>query len=739
MLPLTWGSMLKMRKAFSFSLIDIDPKRFFSIAIALGAAIVALTGVIFYEVSISQLSSRMHATVEYIASQSLIYDSYNDASTMKSVLRATENASQLARNVEKDGIVTPEKLRDYTEELRLTGAIALDDSGAVVGAYSSDEVGAAELKSIIENESVLDVASHPTKVYSTRLQLADGSCVDLAAACRTDAPGIMVAYYHTSKEFADKYTLTLQNMLLGYDTADNGTIVIERDGELEATNDASVKNEADDCLTENAANIVKAIKDANISSEIAFVRQPNGAYLGMASKARDYYVYTYVSLGNFFSIIALAMSIVLVAYSCTAGAIWMICKQSRRAYLEERLEEAREHGEQLAAATRSAQSANSAKTEFLQRMSHDIRTPINGIRGMVEVADACADDLEKQADCRRKIWSASNLLLDLVNEVLDMSKLESGKVELDQQPLNLNEMLFELYEILERQATAHGVKILRTQTHLEHPYVLASPTHVKRLVMNVIGNAVKYNKQDGTVELSCEELSCENGIATYRITVADTGIGMSEQFQQRLFEPFAQEHQEVAANTPGTGLGMPIAKSLAEIMGGNIEFESELGVGTTVRITLPMQINEKQAADTETPNEEASIAGMHVLLAEDNELNREIAEFLLHDAGAYVTSAADGKQALETFEASQEGEFDVIVMDVMMPTMNGYEATRAIRSLARDDAASVPIIALTANAFAEDRQKARAAGMNDHIAKPLNSKLMIYTIAKHVGKKQAEQ
>ena len=257
--------------------------------------------------------------------------------------------------------------------------------------------------------------------------------------------------------------------------------------------------------------------------------------------------------------------------------------------------------------------------------------------------------------------------------------------------------------------------------------------------MNVIGNAVKYNKQDGTVELSCEELSCENGIATYRITVADTGIGMSEQFQQRLFEPFAQEHQEVAANTPGTGLGMPIAKSLAEIMGGNIEFESELGVGTTVRITLPMQINEKQAADTETPNEEASIAGMHVLLAEDNELNREIAEFLLHDAGAYVTSAADGKQALETFEASQEGEFDAIVMDVMMPTMNGYEATRAIRSLARDDAASVPIIALTANAFAEDRQKARAAGMNDHIAKPLNSKLMIYTIAKHVGKKQAEQ
>lgn len=728
-----------MRKVFSFSLIDIDSKRFFSTAIALGAIIVALTGVIFYEMSISQLSSRMHATVEYIASQSLTYDSYNDASTMKSVLRATENASQLARNAEKDGGVTSEKLREYIEELRLTGAIALDDSGTVVGAYSSDEVGVAELESVIESENVLDVASHPTKVYSVRSQLADGSYVDLAAACRTDAAGIMVAYYHTSKEFADKYTLTLQNMLSGYATADNGAIVIERDGKLEATNDTSAKNETDNSLTENAANIVEAIKGTNASSEITFVRQPNGAYLGMASKARDYYVYTYVSLSNFFSVIALAMSIALVAYSCAAGAVWMICKQSKHAYLKERIEIAREHSEQLAAAARAAQSANSAKTEFLQRMSHDIRTPINGIRGMVEVADACADDPEKQADCRRKIWSASNLLLDLVNEVLDMSKLENGEVELDQQPLNLNEMLFELYEILERQAAAHGVEILRTQTHLEHPYVLASSTHVKRLIMNVMSNAVKYNKQDGTVKLSCEELSCENGIAIYRITVADTGIGMSEQFQERLFEPFAQEHQEAAVHTPGTGLGMPIAKSLAEIMGGSIEFESQLGVGTTVRITLPMQINEKQTTDDEAVNEEASIAGVHVLLAEDNELNREIAEFLLHDAGAHVTPVADGKQALEAFEASREGEFDAIVMDVMMPTMNGHEATRAIRSLTRSDAASVPIIALTANAFTEDRQKAREAGMNDHVAKPLNSKLMIYTIAKHVGKKKAEQ
>ncbi len=726
-----------MSKRSLFSLAEISPKRYWTIALALGITVVALTGIVSYETSISQLTSRMHTTVDYIKSQSLTYDSYNDASTMKSVLRATENASQLARNLENDRDTSPEKLSEYVEELRLTSAFVLDENGNVISEYSTDDTNSEDLASVISSENLINVAKYPSKVYSIRTQLADDSYVDVAAACRTDAPGVAVACYHTAKEFAERYTLTLRSMLTGYNAVENGVIVIEHDGKLEATNDSSVLNKDGDELSATEENVIEAIKNSNVSGEITFIRQMNGAYLGMASKARDYYVYMHVSLSQFFSSIALAMSIALVAYSCAAGAVWMLSKRSKEAFLEESMEREREYSERLAEAAKAAQDANTAKTEFLQRMSHDIRTPINGIRGMVEVGDACANDLEKQADCRRKIWGASNLLLDLVNEVLDMSKLESGEVKLDLQPLDLNEMLFDLNEILERQAAANGVSILRKPMRIEHPRVLASSLHVKRLIMNVMSNAVKYNRQGGTVELTCDELSCENGVATYRISVKDTGIGMSEEFQRHAFEPFAQEHQEAAATTSGTGLGMPIAKSLAEIMGGSLEFESELGVGTTVRITLPLQIDDETPdSDDDSakgPEEAVNIAGVHVLLAEDNELNREIAEFLLQDAGARITTVTDGKQAVEAFKASREGEFDVVIMDVMMPEMNGYEATKAIRVLDHPDATKVPIIAMTANAFTEDKRRAREAGMNDHIAKPFDVVPTIRTIARHVN------
>ena len=380
-----------------------------------------------------------------------------------------------------------------------------------------------------------------------------------------------------------------------------------------------------------------------------------------------------------------------------------------------------------------SQCKTASKTNFLRRMSHDIRTPINGIRGMVEMGNAFDGDVAKQRECRQKIWIASGILLDLVSEVLDMSKLESGEVELELRSTNLVALNDEVCEMLERQAGELHVTIIKEQDRIEHPYVRASQIHLKRVIMNIASNAVKYNKPGGTVRLSCEELHAEGATAMYRITVADTGIGMSKEFQQHLFEPFSREVQKLEAQPSGTGLGTVIAKQLTELMGGAIAFDSELDVGTTCVITLPLVID----FDAQQRNEEldkqgdVTLAGMSILLVEDNELNREIAEFVLDQAGAHVTTAFDGREAVDAFAAAAPGAFDLVLMDIMMPNMNGYEATRAIRAMNRTDAKCVPIVAMSANAFADDVAYSRESGMNDHLAKPIDADKLVRALARY--------
>ena len=393
------------------------------------------------------------------------------------------------------------------------------------------------------------------------------------------------------------------------------------------------------------------------------------------------------------------------------------------------------------AAAKKAEAANEAKTEFLQRMSHDIRTPINGICGMINVADYYADNMEKQTECRAKIKEASHLLLELINEVLDMSKLESDEVVLEEIPFNLNSISEEILGVIEHMAAEQNIRIIWEEKEVTHWNLIGSPVHVKRILMNILSNAVKYNKENGYVYISCREIpSKQTAMTTLEFVCRDTGIGMAEAFQKRIFEPFAQEHAGSRTKFAGTGLGMPITKKLVEKMGGTISFESKEGTGTTFVIRIPFQIDADMKDRTETEEKtETSIQGLHVLLTEDNELNMEIAEFVLQNEGAVVTKAWNGQKAVDIFRKSRPGEFDAILMDIMMPVMNGYEAAKMIRSLDREDAKVIPIIAMTANAFTEDKMRAKEAGMDEHIAKPVDGKLLVKVINELVKRNQREK
>lgn len=313
-----------------------------------------------------------------------------------------------------------------------------------------------------------------------------------------------------------------------------------------------------------------------------------------------------------------------------------------------------------------------------------------------------------------------------------MSRLESGQVDLELVPTNLVTLNHEVRDILERQAEERLVTIICDQQTLNHPYARVSVTHLKRLLLNIAGNAVKYNRQGGYVRLVCREVGPADGVPVYEYTIADNGIGMSEEFQQHLYEPFCREEQQVEGASSGTGLGAPIAKQLVELMGGTMSFTSVLGQGTTFTIRLPFEKCKRseipQAVRADAGDDDA-LQGLRVLLVEDNDLNAEIAQFTLSRAGAVVTHAKDGESAVEAFAASAPHEYDVALMDIMMPGIDGLEATRQIRALDREDAATTPIIAVSANAFADDRRLSREAGMDAHLSKPVSSQELVEALA----------
>ena len=384
------------------------------------------------------------------------------------------------------------------------------------------------------------------------------------------------------------------------------------------------------------------------------------------------------------------------------------------------------------------ESATRAKSDFLSNMSHDIRTPINGIIGMTTIARGVPGNPEKTQECLNKIDGASAHLLSLINDVLDMTRIERGKTEIASEPMDIRTVFDHCVGIIRGQISDRELE-LKTAIRCEHPRVYGDELHLRQVFINILGNAVKFTKDGGTISFVCEEAEVTDGMTRLRFVVEDTGIGMSEEFLGRIFDPFSQDEGGARSEYKGTGLGMAITKQLTDLMQGTIEVQSEPGKGSRFTVTIPFVIDTEAAQETGAEVVSADLTGARLLLVEDNELNMEIACELLEGAGAEITQATDGKQALELFRDNAPGTFDVILMDVMMPVMNGLEAARAIRSLPREDARTIPILAMTANAFESDIRAAKEAGMNAHLAKPIDIEEVRRTTAYYVRRESVTE
>ena len=700
----------------------------------IGICVAAGALLYFFHAEKAEAEKRMVEIVNYVKVQCSTYTHYNESSESKSLLRAIESARQMSTNINMETENGSQLSRDFLKEnlqtLWVDGILVLDAEGKMDCEYSMDESLTNEITEYLQKDIIMDFSGYEERSYSERFTREDGSHIDIAACARKDAPGIVAIYYYTSPEFARNYTLTIQTLLNGYSTQKDGTIIVADNGTVVASNDESL-------LGQNTADneVVQAMKKHTDSQHIYHLKNEGTECYGIMLKQRDYYIYAYLPDTEVFHNLPLSVAGVIFLYFLIFSIFWFWTYKTNLTHRKLEQEKDEKYKAELLIAAKKAEAANEAKTEFLQRMSHDIRTPINGICGMVNMADHYADDMEKQTEYRTKIKEASNLLLELVNDVLDMSKLELGEIVLEEIPFNLSSISREIFVVIEQMAAEQNIRIAWERKEITHRNFIGSPGYVKRVMMNILSNAVKYNRENGHIYISCMEIPSEQpGMTTMEFVCRDTGIGMTEEFQKCVFEPFAQEHTGSRTKFAGTGLGMAIAKNLVEKMGGSITFESEEGAGTTFVIRFPFRIDTDRDSRAETGEKtEVSIRGLHILLVEDNELNMEIAEFVIQNEGAEVTKAWNGQEAVELFRKSEPGEFDVILMDIMMPVMNGYEATKTIRSVDREDAKTIPIIAMTANAFTEDRLKAKEAGMNEHITKPVNAELLVKVIHKLVG------
>ncbi len=687
----------------------------------------------FFHAEKSEAEKRMVEIVNYVKVQCSTYTHYNESSESKSLLRTIESARQMSTNIymeiENGGQLSKDFLKENQQTLWVDGIIILDKEGKTDCEYSTDESLTNEITEYLQKGIIMDFAGYEERSYSERFTKEDGSYIDIAACARKDAPGIVAIYYYTSPEFARNYTLTIQGLLNGYSVQKDGTIIIADDGIVVASNDESL-------LGQNTTGneVVQEMKKHTDSQHIYHLKNEGTGCYGIMLKQRDYYIYAYLPDTEVFHNLPLSVASVIFLYFLLFSTFWFWAYRTNLMHQKIEQEKDEKYKAELLIAAKKAEAANEAKTEFLQRMSHDIRTPINGICGFVNMADHYADDIKKQTEYRTKVKEASNLLLELVNDVLDMSKLESGEIVLEEIPFNLSSIFKEVFVVIEQMASEQNIQIEWEKKEIIHRDFIGSPGYVKRVMMNILSNAVKYNRENGHIYISCMEIpSKQPEMTTMEFVCRDTGIGMTEEFQKCVFEPFAQEHTGSRTKFAGTGLGMSIAKNLIEKMGGSISFESKEGAGTTFVIQVPFKIDpDADKREEQRDVSEKSIKGLHILLAEDNELNMEIAEFVLQNVGADVTKAWNGQEAVELFRKSEQGGFDIILMDIMMPVMNGYEATKMIRSLDREDAKTIPIIAMTANAFTEDRLKAKEAGMNEHIVKPLDVELLIKVIHKLV-------
>ena len=697
-------------------------KKFWLVCIAVGISLFGAVFALSRRADMQNCEQRLTGVMEFIKAQSADYTKYNDTAVAKSLVREAAAISAL-EDLSLD--CDEAALSEYARMLWLTGISVLDAQGDLVCEYTENGTGYAQLQSGIKLEPILSVIDYPQKTYVKRVELGGDNFVNVAVHSCADGTGVVLAYRYIPAEFSEKSVLSIQDLLDGYEVSSTGTLLVAEDNQVAASNDPTLIGMN---IFENER--LMSIRRSGHADKLIRVYAPKGIEqcYGMYSHGQDYYLYAYVPARQVYTLTVMNLVITLVMYILILALVQVFRWNSARDFFiqqEHSEQEYRKSLEQkniaLQLAVQRETKANLAKREFLFNMSHDIRTPMNAIIGFTALAQTHIDDRGQVEDYLKKISVSSQHLLSLINDVLDMSRIESGKVTLEAKPVHLPELVHELRDIIQAVVSKKDLSLTLDTVGVENEDVIADPLRLEQILINVLANAVKFTPDGGQIGLwIVQKDTAPAGYADFEFHIKDNGIGMSEEFQKHIFEQFARERTSTVSKIQGTGLGMAITKSLVDMMGGRITVKSEQGKGSEFTISLRFPIGEAKTGQTPPAAKASAFTGKKLLVVEDNELNLEIASTLLKEAGFEVDTAENGKIAVEKVEAASAGRYDLILMDIQMPEMDGYEATRRIRALPDAEKAALPIVAMTANAFEDDRKNALHAGMNGHIAKPLD-------------------
>ena len=689
--------------------------------LVLGVFVMAVTALIGGNSSIRNAQQTAQRTLQYLQNQCISYRDIVAADRLKSLVRLTEQAQEVA---EREGMVgqnrSNEELARYAQRQRVTCVLVLDKDLEIEFSSGAD----MDWSDYYTNEAIRSIMDYPEKIFARRLT-RDGAVYDIAAVARVENPGVVFCVRLQSNTIIASYRASIESLLAGYETLLNERIYTYiTDGEkIIGSSDNDQWN-----LPVDSVPLITALEQADSGSRLAKL-DCGGMFFGMRGMYQKYSLYVFLPADFVFAqtenMLISAFGVYALAAVVAALLLVRLGQDRKRRELA--------YQKQLEKEVERATAADQAKTHFLRSMSHDIRTPINIIMGMLEIIGRNPEDVTLVQSCREKAQTAARYLLALVNDVLTLNRPK--REALGKTPYCLTSELHELLDISRVQAERAGVALMVMDLTLEHERFTGDPLYLRQICQNIIGNAIKYNHPGGWVRCSFRESRYADGVCRLEFICEDNGAGMSETFQRHMFEAFAQENSDRGSLSGGVGLGLAVVKKLVDERGGTIQVDSARGQGTRFRVVLPMMPSEAEEPESALPDAAASIAGRRLLVAEDNELNREIAVYLLQEAGAMVDQAADGKEAVEMFAASAPGTYDAVLMDVMMPELDGLSATRAIRGMDRPDA-QLPIIAMTANLFDEDVAACLAAGMDAHIPKPLEAGQMIRTIAEWLERKK---
>ena len=671
---------------------------------------------------------QMNAVSQYVKQQCIRCDELAAEDTSRSLYDVSDKAFSIRSMLDYTSDTLEEEIKSLAEANRLNGIfITTTVEGSVVGRLISYYTDGTEDEETWYPyfETYGSVAGNLFKSYGERFN-RNGYYYDYAMVSRSDGDGVVLCYKRQRIEDVEDERISIANILKSFVFGSDGVVYVT-DGETVLASNVEGK------VGTLVADIEVVRKLRQYDDENALIKiEDNGSFYGIRSKCRNWYIYTYMPNDSVFTQRSIILSYMFLFYLIAlvvVVAIRQMVLRKKQAEQDKKDEAYRIEKEKLA---QKAIRANEAKADFLRRMSHDIRTPINGIRGLVEIGEYYYDDPERQKDCREKIWNVSEYLLDLVNDMLDMNKLSTEDPEWKDEKFSITELFEEVVAFTSVQAKEQGLTFNSDTKNIEHDYLIGGKIQLKRIFTNLISNAIKYNKPSGSVDVCCRETGFNDGVAYFEFKCADTGIGMDEEFTKKMYEPFERENQTDGKTLEGAGLGLSIVKKLIDKAGWEISVDSKKGEGTTFTVNIALKVTEQKTKPVEVSlkDDKERLLGYNILVAEDNELNYEIVEFMLKVAGANVIHAADGNQAIEIFKNSKEFEIDTILMDVMMPEVDGLTATKEIRNMNRADAKTVPIIAMTASAFADDVEKARVAGMNAHVAKPIDREKLIKNITR---------